>query len=135
MKKFWLRLRWALSSHEEPQDESCLVARGFGGRLVLSGNRLTLHRGGLFGLLSTLLGFEGGFVDRVVRVDQIAAIEIDRPALFFRYMRVSYPGAPQLTGHNLHDMMAENAILMSLVDNRAFYRVISRIEAMMDGKR
>lgn len=109
-----------------------LVARGLGGRLSLVGNRLMMSKGGLFGLLATLLGFEGAFMERALRISQISAIEIDKPALFLRYMRISYPGAPQQTGNNLRDMMAENAILMSLFDNRPFYRIMARIEAMMD---
>lgn len=109
-----------------------LSASGLGGRLSIVGNRLMLTKGGLFGVLATMLGFEGAFMERALRISQIAAIEVDKPALFLRYMRVIYPGAPQQTGNNLRDMMAENAILMSLFDNRPFYRVMARIEAIMD---
>lgn len=109
-----------------------LVACGLGGRLSIVGNRLMVNKGGVFGVLATMLGFEGAFMERALRISQISAIEIDKPALFLRYMRITYPGAPHQSGNNLHDMMAENAILMSLFDNRPFYRVMARIEALMD---
>lgn len=113
-------------------DGLVLRAKGTGGVIELSGNRLRLTKGGIFGFLATILGIEGGYVERTIRVSEISAVEIDKPALFFRYIRFSYPGAPQLTGNDAHDMMAENAMLMSLIDNRKFYEIKDRIEAMMD---
>lgn len=52
--------------------------------------------------------------------------------MFFRYIRFSYPGSPAMTGNNLADMLAENAVIMSLVDNRPFFRIVERIEELMD---
>ncbi|MFN3077991.1 MAG: hypothetical protein ABT940_14185 [Alphaproteobacteria bacterium] len=115
--------------------EEVIVAKGTGGTIELRGNRLRLTRGGLFGFIVTVLGIEGGHVERTIRVSTISSVEIDKPALFFRYIRFSYPGAPQLTGHDTRDMMAENAMLMSLLDNRQFYRIKERIEEMMDESR
>ncbi|MEO5375582.1 MAG: hypothetical protein H7840_15145 [Alphaproteobacteria bacterium] len=109
-----------------------LTAKGAGGTIELCGNRLLLTKGGIFGFVVTLLGIEGGYVERTIRVSEVSAVEIDKPALLFRYIRFSYPGSPQLTGNNLRDMMAENAILMSLIDNRKFYEIKKRIEKMMD---
>ncbi|HEY0833661.1 MAG TPA: hypothetical protein VGE72_07100 [Azospirillum sp.] len=111
-----------------------LVARGVGGRLELTGNRLRIIKGGVFGYIVTLFGIEGGFVERTVRVSHISSIELDVPVMFFRYVRLSYPGSPTMSGHTFLDMMAENAVLMSLVDNRPFYTLIERIEAMMDAE-
>ncbi|MBF0094675.1 MAG: hypothetical protein HQL33_05630 [Alphaproteobacteria bacterium] len=120
---------------QPPSDDDVLVtARGAGGVIELRGNRLRLTRGGFFGFLVTLLGIEGGYVERTIRVSEISAVEIDKPALLFRYIRFSYPGSPQLTGNDLHDMMAENAMLMSLVDNRKFYEIKERLEMIMDAR-
>jgi hypothetical protein len=118
--------------HEKPPEPGMLVAVGTGGRLELEGNCLRIVRGGTFGFFVTMLGVEGGFVDRTIRVSTIAAVEIDKPALFFRYIRFSYPGSPELTGFDTKDMMAENAMLMSLIDNRMFYVIKERIEQMMN---
>jgi hypothetical protein len=79
-----------------------------------------------------MLGVEGGFVEKTIKISAISAVEIDKPALFFRYIRFSYPGSPELTGFDTRDMMAENAMLMSLIDNRMFYVIKERIEQMMN---
>jgi hypothetical protein len=88
--------------------------------------------GGWFGYVTTLFGLEGGFVERTLRIDQISSIEMDVPVLFFRYIRFSYPGAPAMTGNNIADMLAENAVIMSLFDNRPFFDIVERVEEMMD---
>jgi hypothetical protein len=119
---------------QQTKDETTLRAVGFGVTVTLDGNRLKISKGGVIGLLGALLGFEGSFAERTFRVDQISAIEVDKPILFFRYIRVSYPGSPQMTGNDQQDVMAENAILMSFIDNRPFYRIIHRIEEMMENK-
>jgi hypothetical protein len=119
---------------QRPHDDTTLRAAGFGVTVELEGNRLKISKGGVIGLLEALLGFEGSFAERTLRVDQIAAIEVDRPILFFRYIRISYPGSPQMTGNDQRDSMAENAIPMSFFDNRPFYRIIERIEEMMEAK-
>ncbi len=122
---------WSAPHHSQEEQE-VLVAKGTGGRLELEGNCLRLTKGGTFGFFLALLGVEGGFVERTIRVSDIAAVEMDKPALFFRYMRFSYPGAPDLTGDDLKDMMAENSLLMSLFDNRGLYRIKERIEHSMN---
>jgi hypothetical protein len=114
-----------------PGDDSVLVAKGLGGRLELSGNTLRIFKGGVIGVLLTLLGLEGGFVERTLRVSDISAVEIETPPFLFRYVRFSYPGSPEQSGRNLIDMLAENALLMSLFDNRMIYRIKSRIEHSM----
>jgi hypothetical protein len=125
---YWFRR--GLPSHSGKP--GVLVAKGTGARLELDGNRLRITKGGWFGVLVTLLGIEGGFVERTIRVNLISSIEFDKPAFFFRYVRFSYPGAPELTGSDARDMMAENAVLMSLIDNRMFYVIKERIEDLMD---
>jgi hypothetical protein len=135
MGRWWRAIQRSLAARRRLRRlraRGTLTAKGFGGSLELQGNRLKISKGGVFGLLVSLLGFEGGFTERVFRVNQISAVEIDKPILFFRYMRISYPGAPQQSGNNLRDVMAENAILMSFFDNRPFYRIIAGIERMME---
>jgi hypothetical protein len=111
--------------------DEVLVANGLGGRLELSGNILRLSKGGAFGLLLALLGIEGGFVERTIRVSDISAVEIENPPFLFRYVRFSYQGAPTQSGNDIRDMLAENALIMSLIDNRMIYRIKERIEHSM----
>jgi len=115
-------------------DDHVLIAKGLGGRLELSGNILRLSKGGAFGFLLAALGIEGGFVERTIRVSDISAMEIENPPFLFRYVRFSYQGAPTQSGENIRDMLAENALIMSLFDNRMIYRIKDRIERSMLGR-
>lgn len=112
-------------------DDQVLVAKGLGGHLELSGNILRISKGGAFGLLLAVLGMEGGFVERSIRVSDISAVEIENPPFLFRYVRFSYQGAPTQSGNDIRDMLAENALIMSLYDNRMIYRIKERIEHSM----
>lgn len=108
-----------------------LVAVGLSGKLELSGNVLRISKGGAFGFLLMVLGMEGGFVERTIRVSDISAVEIENPPFLFRYVRFSYQGAPTQSGNSITDMLAENAVIMSLIDNRMFYKIKERIERSM----
>jgi hypothetical protein len=110
------------------------VAKGTGGSLALHGNTLHLTKGGLFGFFVTLLGLHGGHAHQTIRVSDISAIEFEKHGLFFHYVRFCYPGAPKESGNHLHDMMADNALLMSVFDNRGLYRIKERIEQSMEAK-
>ncbi len=111
-----------------------LVAKGTGGRLELHGNTLHLTKGGVFGFFVTLLGLHGGHAHQTIRVSDISAIEFEKHGLFFHYVRFCYPGAPRESGNHLHDMMADNALLMSVFDNRGLYRIKEQIERSMEAK-
>ncbi len=111
-----------------------LVAKGTGGRLELHGNTLHLTKGGLFGFFVTLLGLHGGHAHQTIRVSDISAIEFEKHGFFFHYVRFCYPGAPRESGNHLHDMMADNALLMSVFDNRGLYRIKEQIERSMESK-
>jgi hypothetical protein len=117
--------------HHHHHHDEVLVAKGLGGRLELSGNVLRISKGGVFGFLMTLLGIEGGFVDRTIRVSDISAVDFENPPFLFHYVRFSYPGSPEQSGRNIVDMLAENAMIMSLIDNRNLYRIKERIERSM----
>ena len=111
-----------------------MVAKGTGGRLELHGNTLHLTKGGIFGFFVTLLGLHGGHAHHTIRVSDISSIEFEKHGLFFHYVRFCYPGAPRESGNHLHDMMADNALLMSVFDNRGLYRIKEQIERSMEAK-
>ncbi|MBF0306438.1 MAG: hypothetical protein HQL41_12405 [Alphaproteobacteria bacterium] len=132
---FDLARRLLAQAREEPADQPILVARGTGCSVALYENRLRIRRGGALGLLASAMGWENGFAEHTIRVSDISAIDVEKPVLFMRYVRFSYPGAPALTGRELADMMAENAVVMNLFDNRDLYAILARIEGTMDGRR
>ena len=115
-------------------NEEVLVAKCLNGQLELSGNTLRLTKGGVFSFFITILGISGGYVERTIRVSDISAVEIENPPFLFRYVRFSYQGAPTQSGNDIQDMLAENAMIMSLIDNRMVYRIKERIEQSMVGR-
>jgi hypothetical protein len=115
-------------------NEEVLVAKCLNGQLELSGNTLRLSKGGPFGFFVTILGISGGFVERTIRVSDISAVEIENPPFLLRYVRFSYQGAPTQSGNDIQDMLTENAMIMSLIDNRMVYRIKERIEQSMVGR-
>jgi|GEM_PF-5231563 len=120
--------------HGHGHGHDVLMAKGTGGRLELHGNTLHLTKGGLFGFFVGLIGLHGGHAHQTIRVSDISAIEFEKHGVFFHYVRFCYPGAPRESGNHLHDMMADNALLMSVFDNRALYRIKERIEQSMEAK-
>jgi hypothetical protein len=120
--------------HGHGHSHDVMMAKGTGGRLELHGNTLHLTKGGIFGFFVTLLGLHGGHAHQTIRVSDISAIEFEKHGMFFHYVRFCYPGAPKESGNHLHDMMADNALLMSIFDNRGLYRIKERIEHSMEAK-
>ncbi len=82
-----------------------------------------------------LLGLHGGHAHQTIKVSDISAIEFEKHGFLFHYVRFSYPGAPMESGNHLHDMMADNALLMSLFDNRSLYHLKERLEQIMEAER
>jgi hypothetical protein len=109
-------------------DPAALVAVGIGGSVELAGDRLRLVKGGVFGHLVELLWLGHGVLDNSIAIERITAVEIVETMLMPSFIRFSYAGSPAPTGHFLGDALAENALVMNLIDNRGFYRVKERIE-------
>jgi hypothetical protein len=121
------------STHATVRDHTGpLVAKCIGGRIELHGNVLHIYKGGIFGFLVSLFGIQGGFAERIIPLADISAVDCENPPFLPRYIRFSYQGSPPQTGSNLVDMMAENAMIMGLFDNRPLYRIKAKIEETME---
>ena len=105
-----------------------LVARGLGGRLELSRNEIRIFKNGVWGELVEVLLLGYGIVEKRIFLDQLAAVEIVHIPVFPSFIRFSYQGAPTLTGHYLQDALAENSLLMNVLDNRKFYELKDRLD-------
>jgi len=99
------------------------VAVGIGGRIELTAEQIRLVKGGVFGHAVELLWLGYGVIEKAIPVRTISAVEIVKPLLLPDFIRFSYPGSPRQTGHYTRDALAENALLMSWFDNRAFYQI------------
>ena len=108
-----------------------MVARGLGGRLELYPDRVRIVRDGYFNYLLGILARRPALIETTIALEQIAAFDIVHPVLFNDFVYVAYPGSPPLTGHSLQDSTAENALLMNFFDNRKFYTIKRRIDAMI----
>jgi hypothetical protein len=105
-----------------------LVAIGLGGRIELTAEHVRLQKGGVFGHAVELLWLGHGVSEKSIPVWEIAAVEIVKPILLPDFIRFSYPGSPSEHGRYLDDSLAENALIMNLIDNRAFYAIKDWIE-------
>jgi hypothetical protein len=105
-----------------------LVAVGIGGRLELVAEQIRLVKGGVFGHAVELLWLGYGVTEKSIPVREISAVEIVKPLLLPDFIRFSYPGSPRQTGNYIDDALAENALVMSWFDNRAFYQIKTWID-------
>jgi hypothetical protein len=105
-----------------------LVAVGLGGRIELAAEQIRLLKGGVFGHAVELLWLGYGVSEKSIPVREISAVEIVKPLFLPDFIRFSYPGGPRQTGNYIDDALAENALLMGWLDNRAFYRIKTWIE-------
>jgi len=100
-----------------------LVAVGLGGRVELTAEHVQLRKGGVVGNMIELLWLGHGITENIIPLRQISSVEIVRPIVLPDFIRFSYPGSPPEQGRYLRDALAENALMMNLVDNRAFYAI------------
>lgn len=100
-----------------------LVAVGLGGRLELTAEHVQLRKGGVVGNMIELLWLGHGITENIIPIRQISSVEIVRPIVLPDFIRFSYPGSPPEQGRYLRDALAENALMMNLIDNRAFYAI------------
>lgn len=105
-----------------------VVAVGLGGRLELTDGSVRIVKGGIIGHLVAFLWFSHGMMEKRIPLAQVTSVEIVTPTLLPDFIRVTYAGSPPQTGRYLADMLAENALAMNVVDNRAFYEIAERIE-------
>jgi hypothetical protein len=113
---------------ETPGTGHALVAIGIGGRIELVAEQIRLIKGGVFGHAVELLWLGYGVTLKSIPIREIAAVEIVQPLLLPDFIRFSYPGSPPQTHSYIDDALAENALIMSWFDNRAFYEIKAWID-------
>jgi hypothetical protein len=113
---------------EAPGAGPALVAVGIGGRIEMVDEQIRLIKGGVFGHAVELLWLGYGVTLKSIPIREIAAVEIVKPMLLPDFIRFSYPGSPPRTHNYIDDALAENALIMSWFDNRAFYEIKAWID-------
>ena len=104
-----------------------LVATGLGGRVEFRNGEIRIIKNSAIGHVIDLLLTTYGVMEKRIPLSHVTSIEIVRPLVFPDFFRVTYAGSPPQTGKYLRDALAENAVMMNMFDNRAFYDVRDRI--------
>lgn len=112
---------------DDPADGRIFALRGMGGLLLLYPDRLRiLRRGPWFTSMNLFFHLERE-MDTTILLRDLVATHLVRSLLLVQFLRLTYPGCPEPTGHYLRDAFAENAFMYSLTDNRPLVRLMQHI--------
>jgi hypothetical protein len=102
---------------------------GMGGALILYPDRVTMVRHGAWFTMVNLLSHVEREIETTILLRSLVGVHLVQSLLLVQFLRLTYPGAPEATGHYLRDAFAENAFLYSLADNRPLLAMKARIVA------
>jgi hypothetical protein len=108
------------------------VASGIGGRIELYPSHVRVSKSGFFASVFNIIGYPSAIMENTIMIDRIASVEIVHPILGLSFIHFSYAGAPTRTGLWLRDSFAENGLLLSLVDNRPFHRLVRKLNSLIE---
>jgi hypothetical protein len=106
----------------------CLASlHGIGGHLMLFADRLTLVRHGPWFTVANLVFHLEREMETTILLRELVGVHIVQSLLLVQFLRLTYAGAPQPSGHYLRDAFAENTFMYSLADNRPLLVMKARI--------
>jgi len=112
-----------------------MEAHGWGGLIALYPDRVDIRRVGFLHVVMDLLPLRIPRVDSSIFLDTITAIEVVRPLTMVEFVRFSYAGDPSEHGAGYWGAaFSDNAVMMNLLDNREFYRLIEAANALRRGQ-
>ncbi|BBK40493.1 hypothetical protein STVA_05130 [Allostella vacuolata] len=112
-----------------------MEAHGWGGLIALYPDRIDIRRVGFLHVVMDLLPLHIPRVDSSIFLDTITAIEVVRPLTMVEFVRFSYAGDPSEHGAGYWAAaFSDNAVMMNLLDNREFYRLIEAANALRRGQ-
>ncbi len=120
--------------HPRPGPHPILEAHGWGGLIALYPDRIEIRRVGFLHIVMDVLPLHIPRVDSSIFLDTITAIEVVRPLTMVEFVRFTYAGDPGAHGGYWASAFADNAVMMNLLDNRAFYRLIEAANALRRGQ-
>ena len=112
--------------------EPIAYAAGIGGSVSLFEKELLIVRDGWINHLFRWISGATPRIERTIPLRHISGVAIVKPLLLNEYLLIAYPGAPPATGYQLHDAISENAVLMNFLDNRPFYALKEKLDALLD---
>ena len=109
------------------QDDALATLHGMGGHLILYRDRVTTVRHGPWFTVVNLLSHVEREIETTILLRSLVGVHLVQSLLLVQFLRLTYPGAPELSGHYLRDAFAENAVMFSLADNRPLMTMKARI--------
>jgi hypothetical protein len=114
--------------HHGTGHEDCLASlHGMGGHLMLFPDRVTVVRHGPWFTAVNLLSHVEREMETTILLHTLVGVHLVQSLLLVQFLRLTYPGAPQPSGHYLRDAFAENTFMYSLADNRPLLAMKERI--------
>lgn len=135
-RRRWRRANGNGHGHSHHGQPPIMEAHGWGGLIALYADRVEIRRVGFLHVLMDVLPLHIPRVDSSIFLDTITAIEVVRPLTMIEFVRFAYAGDPG--SHATHggywaSAFADNAVMMNLLDNRGFYRLIEAANALRRG--
>jgi hypothetical protein len=113
--------------HDEGPDGPIAVLHGIGGHFLLYADRITMLRHGPWFTAVNLLSHLEREIETTILLRQLVGVHLVRSLLLVQFLRLTYAGCPNPTGHYLRDAFQENAFMFSLTDNRPLLALKQRI--------
>lgn len=107
--------------------------RGIGGTLLLTRDSVRLERHGIFFSLLNIAWHVEREIATTIHLRDLVAVHLVRSFTLVQFLRFTYAGCPQATGHYLRDAFAENAYMHSMNDNRPLLAFMRQVEAAIKG--
>jgi len=108
-------------------EDPIATLHGMGGHLILYRDRVTTVRHGPWFTVVNLLSHLEREIETTILLRSLVGVHVVQSLLLVQFLRLTYPGAPEPSGHYLRDAFAENAFMYSLVDNRPLMAMKARI--------
>jgi len=91
---------------------------GTGGKLILYPDRVRLLRHGPWFTTINLFFHLEREIETTILLRGLTGVHLVQSLLLVQFLRLSYAGCPDPTGHYLRDAFAENAFMAGVFDNR-----------------
>lgn len=107
--------------------------RGIGGTLLLTRDSVRLERHGVFFSILNIAWHVEREIATTIHLRDLVAVHLVRSFALVQFLRFTYAGCPQATGHYLRDAFAENAYMHSMNDNRPLLAFMRQVEGVISG--
>jgi hypothetical protein len=116
---------------EHSSDRAIARCRGLFGTLSLFDTHIVMERGHYICDLHEVILRSHPVRRSRIEIDSVTDVGMMASMFLPPLFVIRFPGCSQLSGDPLRDAVLENVHMLSLVDNRPFYDLYERLEAMI----